>query len=522
MRQLPRNQPATAAWNPNYVVWVAGGLLVLAALLLRLQVPALYDPLDTDEADYASALRYGIAANYLGLKERSGWEFLASTAREFREKGRARPFRDDWAAGDAAALRHYHPPPALYPSALLLSFGERREHVLRFVPLTTALMAVVAAAWLAWMLTRDLPAQRRALASALALAFVALSPWHVASSVTLSFHQGFWLLSTLVLGFATCAWRTGSTRSWYALAALLGVAVATIPYWLLLVPVAAATLWRAPWSPGVSRRRLGVVGILFAAVSLTLVWPPALVRGDLVKPAILYAWIVVEPLERTGRAGAWLVSLVGAHWWVLAVLLLPVLIRWRGARVVLWNAVPVLGFAGLFVLLNSRVHHMKPLYASAVVPAAAALASVAIALVVPKWIERRAVPIMVAGALLVLAVAVSREAAPRGRDWQPAMATLAARLSGRTVLVAPRQVAGTFRYYLPASRIVPDAAEAFDEPAIAAGLADGRISDVIALPIAGQRMNTRLSHCYERQPDVRIATMNVLHWRRRPGVCPTG
>ena len=301
MRQPLWNRPAIAAWNPNSAIWMAGGLLVLAALLLRLQIPALYDPLDTDEADYASALSYGATANYVGLKERPGWEFLASTIREFRGTGRARPFRDDWAAGDAAAFRHYHPPPALYPAALLLTLGERREHILRLVPLMTALMAAMAAAWLTWMLATDLPAARRTFAAAMALAFVTVSPWHVASSVTLSFHQGFWLLSTLVLGFATCAWRTGSTRSWYALAALLGVAVATIPYWLLLVPVAAAVLWRAPWSPGVSRRRLAVVGILFAAVSLTLAWPPAFVRGDLVKPAMLYAWIVVEPLERTTK-----------------------------------------------------------------------------------------------------------------------------------------------------------------------------------------------------------------------------
>jgi hypothetical protein len=306
------------------------------------------------------------------------------------------------------------------------------------------------------------------------------------------------------------------------MAALIGAAVATVPYWLLLVPIAAGILWRAPWSPGVGRGRLALAGILCAAVSLTLVWPPAIVRGDLVKPAMLYAWILVEPLERTGRAGSWLISFVQVHWWVLAIPLLPLVIRRSGARVVLWNALPVLGFVGLFVLLNSRVHHMKPLYASAVIPAAAALASVGIALVLPKWIERRAVPVMIAGSLLVLAVAVSRQAGPPRGDWQPAMASLAARLSGRTVLVAPRQVAGTFRYYLPDSRIVPDAAEASDERAIAARLADGRISDVIALPVAGQQTETKLSDCYERQPDVQIATMNVLHWRRRPGVCPTG
>ena len=35
MRQLPRNPPATAAWNPNSAVWIAGGLLVFSFSMLE-------------------------------------------------------------------------------------------------------------------------------------------------------------------------------------------------------------------------------------------------------------------------------------------------------------------------------------------------------------------------------------------------------------------------------------------------------------------------------------------------------
>jgi hypothetical protein len=511
---------ATPSTSPRVVAWAAGAL-VIAAVLVRLQSPSLVEPFDTDEADYASALSYGLVSNYLGSAERAGWEFLVSTAREFHRTGRARPFRDDWAAGDAAALRHYHPPVALYPAAALLGLGEHREHILRLVPLLTTILVCVAAAWLAWVLSGNLAPQSGALVTLLTLAFVALSPWHAATSVVLSFHQGFWLLSTLILGCATLVWQTGSTRAWYVMSGLLGIAVATVPYWLLLVPVAAVVLWWTPWRPVDKRVRLALIGLALAAVSLTIVWPPALLRGDLVKPAMLYAWIVIEPLGAQDRSVSWLVSLVRTHWWVLIIPMMPALLWRHSARLPLRDAVPVVVFVALFVMLNSRVHHMKPLYASAVIPAAAALASLGIGIVVSRWISRRAISIVAAaGCLLVLATVIVREAErAHPGDWRPAMADLAQRLKGRTVLIAPRPAAGTFRYYLRGSRVVVDAAEPQDEPRLLSMLASGEITDVVVLPISERRMQSVLPACFEREPDLRIASMHIRHWRRQPAAC---
>ena len=60
--------------------------------------------LGSDEADYVRAMEYGLAANYLGTRERSGVAFVTEVWQEYQETGWARPFDRDWRGGDSSGL----------------------------------------------------------------------------------------------------------------------------------------------------------------------------------------------------------------------------------------------------------------------------------------------------------------------------------------------------------------------------------------------------------------------------------
>jgi hypothetical protein len=458
-------------------------LVAAAALVIRLRHPQFTSAFNTDEADYATALRYGVLSNYLGLHERSGPAFIGAVLREYRATGRPRAFRDDWRTGDSAGLRHYHPPSGLLPASVLAGVGIRSEPVLRSIPLLTGLLTCVVSGLLAAAMLRDGSAAWSRSAMVLACALVGASPYQGQASAELSFHAAFGLVSTAALLAFTLAGKHGKPAYWLCGCALTGAAVVTIPYWILLLPVAALVLWRSDWAPNWTRLQLLTWGGALALGACVLAWPPGLLTLNLVKPVMLYAWILVNPLESAAPPVPWYVGLASQHIVLtvgLFVAAYVVAASWRsgGPRLVV---IPVLIFIALFAILNVRVWHMKPLYSASLIPGAAALAAAGFAALGSRLRPKDGFLLVFPLVALVLvgptAAAVSRHV---DTSWRASVRELRRDLAGTTVLVVPRPAAGTMRYYLEESTVVPGPAEAADEQEIRRLIAGREIDAILS------------------------------------------
>jgi hypothetical protein len=448
------------------------------AVLARWQHPRLPAMLGTDEADYVRALSYGVAANYLGAREQSGVRFTADVIDEYRRTGWARPYSRDWAADDPAALRHYHPPLALYPVGALVQSGIRREQTLRMVPLVTAALACGASTLLAFALLGGTPAALRLAMSAGAGLITAASPYHAAAAVEIAPHAAFSLLSTLALVGLTQAVR-GSARGWWILAWIfLGLATLTVYYWVLIV---AAALWVWWWGLPDGRRSSGrlAIGIATAVAAAALAWPPLVVDGALVKPILMSAGILFKPPEGGSPAGTWLIGLLQSHRALIVVGVVglfawPVLGRER-LRVL----APALIFIGAFLIVNLRVSYMKPLYASDLIAPLAAVTTSIAGLALARWLPAAA-PVVATLAVLVGGVVVLPSAQAMGapQDWKATLAGLNDEFAAQRVLVTPRPAAAVVKYYMDRAVVTLDSGHPADLADLQRGLSSGDIDIV--------------------------------------------
>jgi hypothetical protein len=473
--------------------------------------------LGSDEADYVRAMEYGLAANYFGTRERSGVGFVTEVWQEYRQTGWARPFDRDWRAGDAAGLRHYHSPVAFYPVAAVLGMGVGDEHALRLVPFMTATLALLAAVLLAFELTAALSLPVRLVMSATAGVLAAASPYHVVASREISPHAAFALFSCLsLLGLARALRVQG--RAWWMLAcAATSLAALTVPYWVLLVPPLAWTWWRKrrDRSDGAS----ATVGLITAVAVVLLAWPPFLLEAGFVKPVLMYGGILLRPLQSVHTPGDWLLDLVKSHpvMAVLGLTGLTALVTGRGATP--RGAAPALIFVVGFVVLNMRVGHMKPLYASDVVLPLAALAcstaGAALVALAGRWA-------LVAGAgILVASVLAFGPASPAAGDataWRRAMATLEQQFSDGRILITPRPAGAVATYYWRRTEVVLDSGEPNDVLAINQALASGQIDAVVQWGSAFEPGGAARGVVIDRPRDgtATVSGTDVSWWRYRP------
>lgn len=452
---------------------IALALVAVVAFGLRWRASDVDLPLGTDEADYVRAMAYGPAATYFGTHEQSGVTFLRSVLSEYRATGWARPFKRDWESGDAAGLRHYHPPVGLYPVSVLLAAGITDERSLRKVPAALSALACVATAWLAWALLASLPVVPRTAAAATAGLLATLSPFHAQNGMEVGFHAAFTLCSTVALAGLVAFDLSGDRRWWRAAWAATAMSMLTLPYWVLLLPPLAWVAWSRRYQLSASRLALEAAASLL--ITLVVVWPPFLLRAAVVKTVLMYGGILIRPL--TGAPHTWLVMPSPAHVVIvtlLAVLAIAVLVS-RNARLAAHPAVPVALFVIGFAVLNLRVMHMKPLYAGDVIAAASALGVVAFLLV-----PARAGVATVLAPLMLLLLAITEHPTP-SHEWRGAMAVVEARLAGRRVLVTPRAAGSIIVYYLPRSQVLLDSSDPADLLELRRRLAGGDVDALLQL-----------------------------------------
>ena len=454
---------------------LAVALVVVAAVSVGLRWRAADTDVlfGTDEADYARAMAYGPAAAYLGTHERSGLSFLRSVVDDYRATGWARPFKHDWESGDAAGLRHYHPPVGLYPVATMIASGISDERTLRKVPAMESALACLASTLLAWCLLPSLGPTRRAAAAITAGLLVACSPFHAQNGDELGFHAAFSLFSTLALAaivwFESSRTRLGWRLAWVA----TGLTALTIPYWLLLLPPLARAGWNARHE--IPARHLVLDAAFVLAVTLVVAWPPFLLTAGFVKGPLMYGGLLVKPLILDSKE--WLATPAVAHVAILGLLVTAAVGAFTSPRVraLAIPAVPVALFVVEFLLVNLRVLHMKPLYAGDVIAAMSALAVVAFLL-----FPRGSVPVAAALAAGLL-VQAGMTPVRQWPEWREPMARLEAALAGRRVLVTPRAAASMLSYYLPRSKVVLDSSDPMDQRTLRRMLASHEIDTVLQL-----------------------------------------
>jgi Dolichyl-phosphate-mannose-protein mannosyltransferase len=401
------------------------------------------------------AMAYGPAAAYLGTHERSGLAFVGGVVHQYRATGWARPFKEDWDSGDAAGLRHYHPPVGLYPIELLLAAGCTNESTLRRVPALTSALACVAATLLAWSLWPSASTATRATAAATAGLLAATSPLHLQGGVELGAHAMFSLWSTLTL-LALTRFEASESRAWWRFVwVAMGVTMLTLPYWALLLPPIVWVGWRARGRS--DRAALASEAGLVLVATLVVVWPPYLLAAGFVKPFLMYGGLLLRPLPAHGQGTLVLQLVTGTNAILVGALaLLAVAVLSRRVRALVAPVVPLVLFCCGFALLNVRVSHLKPLYAGDVVAAASALAAaVIIALPSRAALVGLAVPLV----LLVQAARIQPADAP---PWREPMTALADRLAGQRVLVTPRPAGAMMAYYLKRSQVILDSSDPAD------------------------------------------------------------
>jgi hypothetical protein len=465
--------------NGRWRLLLVLALVAMAALHVRQQQSHLDVMLDTDEADYVRASRYGPLASYIGSRERSGAVFAVEVIDDYRRTGSSHAYAREWDADDASALRHYHPPFAFYPVAMLTRLHPD-ERTMRMVPLATGVLASVVSALLAYVLLAGSSVTVRLLFSAAAGVATAASPYHALTSTTIGPHAAFSLLSTLTLVALARAVQTSSARWWIAASASLGATLLTIPYWILLI---VAGLWVWIWGLQEGRRsvRLLLLGCATALVVMTLAWPPGVLTLGMAKPVLLYLSIAMNPPD-VGRAiGDWIPAFVRAHPLMTGLLLVGIAGLWLAPVRQRRAAVPALIFTIGFVLLNLRVSYMKPLYVGDVIPAAAALGCALAAMALTRLPSRITTSAAVVILVLVSGSAVRTAAVSRpSPDWRRALSELDERLAGQRLLVTPRQAGAMVKYYLPHTRVSLDSDDPGEVRQLREQLAEGNFDVVLA------------------------------------------
>lgn len=458
----------TSGWLAHVLVWL---IVLIAAVATRIDHQALPRPFGTDEADYVRALSLGLRANYLGANERSGVAFVREVVSEYTNTGWARPFQRDWERRDAAGLRHYHPPLGLYPVAALAGAGQRVEEKLRLVPVAIGIAACLCAALLASLMTEG---RARPIAALIAGLLVASSPYHVAVSTELSFHAAFTLLSTLALVCLVMTSRTGQLNWWYAASAMLGLTILTVPYWLVVVP---PYLWVGWWTirPSAGTARTALSGLAGIVAALLAAWPPFLASAGFVKPVLMYGGIILKPLPGGATSGTWLFELATTHWLLVGSLATGLAgMVWMRSRVPA-SLIPAALFCMVFLLVNARVAHMKPLYAGDLIAPLAALAAASLVALGP--VLQASVAATALG--LFVHAMVSTRAPDSVPMWRSEMDALSRSLNGARVLVTPRPAGALVAYYAQGSRVVLDSGDARDVSALRAAAARSDIDVVL-------------------------------------------
>lgn len=339
-------------------LWIAAVLILLAVGLLC-GGPAPAHPYQYDEADYMFAGTRGLAANFLDQNALSFPTFVQKGLELMRTPGKRSSFSEYIrSTGDINMYRHFHGPVYAYWIALgqLLGFSDPGQY--RGSGIVIHLLTTLASILIFWWLFPTLPTWGGLLAGLL----IGFNRTALVTSILITQHLAFILVSLLTLAAAGRFLRDFSPRWFYAMMALLAVAYATVESaaFLTLGLALALFLARAELLARFGGWRglaaLAGRGLLAWCLGLLLSWPMGLLNLNVLKGFLAMGYIAVSrktfsPISFTEM---WIAKFVGSPWEFAAFLVaLPLL--WLCRRRLPRESWPFLCYALIFLLVTIKM-----------------------------------------------------------------------------------------------------------------------------------------------------------------------
>jgi len=268
-----------------------GALLLLLLLIAVAFVPvAPGNPFAYDEADYMFAGTRGLLANFLDRPSQSLVEFITK-GRELTQNGQARSMSEYIrSTGDITFYRHYHGPVFAYWIAVLQSIGISSEHGYRGAGL---FLHSAGAIMLFWLFRLAFP-QLGPFAAFTAAAVFATNRTALVTATSITQHLVFAFFTGLSLLLLALYIRTRTLYWWYATAAFLAVAFASVEISVILIGCVVLTLliihWRDGWRQILLLIGKGAVAFL---VTLTVVWPRGVLTLGALKGFLYLAYMTL-------------------------------------------------------------------------------------------------------------------------------------------------------------------------------------------------------------------------------------
>lgn len=369
-------------------LWLAALLILLTVFFTFRGVAPSY-AYAYDEADYMWAGTRGFAANYLDQNALSFPTFVQKGLELMRTPGKRSSFSEYIrSTGDINMYRHFHGPVYAYWLAFGQFIGFTAPAQFRGSGLFIHLVTTLASILIFWWLFPALPTWGGLLAGLL----IGFNRTALVTSMTISQHLAFILVSLLTLAAAARFLRDLNPRWFYAMMALLAVSYATVESAAFLTVGLALTLFcarreiltRFPGWRGLVT--LSACGLLAWCIGLLISWPMGLLSLNVLKGYLAMGYIAVSrktfsPMSFTEM---WIAKFNASPWEFSAFLTaLPLL--WLCRRRLPRESWPFLAYALVFLLITIKMTVPYTHYLGSFTIACAMSLAVAAASVSQSW-----------------------------------------------------------------------------------------------------------------------------------------
>ena len=339
-------------------LWLAALLILLAVFFLFGGLAPSY-PYTYDEADYMYAGKRGFAANYLDQDAIPLPTFVQKGLELMRTPGQRSSFSEYIrSTGDINMYRHFHGPVYAY----WLAFGQlrglsdpgqyRRSGI--FIHLTTTLASML----IFWWLFPSLPTWGGLLAGHL----IGFSRTALVTSMGISQHLAFILVSLLTLAAAARFLRDFNPRWFYAMMTLLAVSYATVESAAFLTLGLALALFCARrdlltsfhgWRGLLS---LGLRGLAAWTIALLACWPMGILNLNFLKGYLAMGYLSLsrQLFSPISFVEMWTAKF-SASPWEFGAFLAAIPLLWLCRRRLPRESWPFLCYALVFLLITIKM-----------------------------------------------------------------------------------------------------------------------------------------------------------------------
>jgi hypothetical protein len=268
------------------------GILLAALVVLSVKFAGVTSPVPFayDEADYMYAGTRGFAANYLDQPSQSLPEFIRKGRELAGDKSRRTGMSEYIRGiGDITFYRHYHGPTYALWIAACRSLGVTGERAYRASGL---LIHSLAAVLIFWLFRRAFPEAGPLSAWVAAIVF-ATNRTALVTAMSITQHGMFSLTATATLFLMAVFIRTRRIGYWYATAACLAGAVASVEISVVVLGVVVLSMFAVQGRDWKRACALIAKGTAVFFLTLLVIWPKSLLQLGVFKGYLYLAYIAV-------------------------------------------------------------------------------------------------------------------------------------------------------------------------------------------------------------------------------------